>query len=58
MFLLKNKDKLYFYGYRTLTEGVLVKPLKLPGMEPRFLRCAAPSLVSVLDTKPSVDTSV
>jgi hypothetical protein len=38
-------------------EGVFVKP-KLPGMEPQFLRCAAPSLVRVLDTKPSMDTSV
>ena len=58
MFLLKNKEKQYFYGYSTLTESVLVKPLKLPGLEPQFLRCAAPSLVSVLDTKRSVDASV
>jgi len=58
MFLLKNKEKQYFYGYSTLTEGVFVKPLKLPGMEPQFLRCAAPRLVRVLVMKPSVDTSV
>lgn len=42
MFLLKNKDKQYFYGYSTLTEGVIVKPLKLPEMEPQFFRCATP----------------
>jgi hypothetical protein len=41
-----------------LTEDVFVLPLKMPGMELQFLNCAAPSLVSVLDTKPAVNTGI
>jgi len=58
MFLIKIKNKQYFYGYSTLTEGVFVSSLKVPGMELQFLRWAAPSPVSLLDAKPSVHTSV
>jgi hypothetical protein len=36
-FLLKSKDKQYFYGCSILTEGVFVKPLKLPELEPQLL---------------------
>jgi hypothetical protein len=38
MFLIKIKNKQYFCGYSTLTEGVFVSSLKLPGMELQFLQ--------------------